>query len=211
MSTTANDNSDNNDEIDQEALNAFQNAPWKDLNRDPRLPMMTFLFNVVKVTPKYANKEPKKLGFGLQLEVVQPAEFVGRHHTENIWIGTDADPLAQKASTWDASASYGARTQADLLTLTGVDTILDLVGKQFCASVLYNDTFVNLINFAAAGSVTPGLPVEPRKFTRKRTSTTPINSPAQATGPIACSMCGVEFPMSALAGHMSTCTVNNNL
>jgi hypothetical protein len=132
-------------------------------------------------------------------------------HTENVWIGTEDDPSAKRPTTWDASASFGARTQATLLTITNATNILEMTGKQFCASVQHNDEFANLFNFAPAGSVTPGLPVEPRKFNRKRNTNAAVNAPSTTNGPIACSMCGVEYPMDKLAGHMSTCTVNNNL
>jgi hypothetical protein len=197
------------EQTDPELLEIFNNAPWDSLNRDSRLPQLTYVFEIKGVKLEWLpSKGVNKFGYIIHFEVVQPLQYAGRSHYERIYIGTDDDPKAREKHTWDASASGGARTQVAIMTHTNVEKIMDAVGKRICASVEHNGDYANLTGYAPEGSVVPGLEFKSTRYKNRGNVKQPIATPSTSQP---CTMCGVTFPMSALADHMKGCNGTLNL
>lgn len=197
-------------ERDEEAEKLLDAAPWDSINTDPTLPQIAMLFKIEDVVGKMT--KTSKLMLMAQAKVLQPLDYSDRNVFLTFVIGTDNDPKAQKAVTWDAGSSMGATFLSQLRVITGSKTWRDLKDKVFMGQIIHTEgengeKYNNVVNFAKEGELSVGVPTPPRKYKAKKGPGKNLNDSAPSPdADVTCVKCGGEVPQALFAEHIVSCT-----
>lgn len=96
-----------------------------------------------ETTTKEAEGKSQKLMYRLQTEVVEPASYKGMLYTDNLVVGSEADPDAQELVTWQTS--IGGKNIKKIIKATGIPVGDEIDADLFCQLVVKAEFIATIV------------------------------------------------------------------
>lgn len=195
----------------------LDSVPWADVPNSTTIPAQLYDFEIVDVFGSAWNDKDNAEGkayVGIAMQILSPADFQGRQHTENLTIGTESDPKATRIETWLTGGSIGAVNLKRMITFFGLSNWRQLKGQRFAAFTTNTKSgdreYTNLQHgqYYHIGEVIPGTPSTVSRNRGRANATTKTNGVSSAplpSGPIPCIICGLELDPADIIEHVKNC------